>query len=229
MNKLAPFCAILAVACGSSSSDGLFGTNPSPGGGVSTGGSGGDSSGGRGGAVGGDGGRLAAAGGDGAGGSIGPASGGAGTGGKGSGGIPGGGGAAAAGGTEGGGGAAGAGTVAGAMASCGATECDLASGNQCCFAQSNGQTQASCKASACGFPYTVAVCDGPEDCAAPAVCCGTFQTTPFGVEYYSRLECSIDCTGTTRRNVCHAGASCPVGSCRASPTLPSSYGVCVQG
>jgi hypothetical protein len=110
--------------------------------------------------------------------------------------------------------------------------CATDTGAFCCLAVQSGGgqgAQAACvpAGSACAFPYTTARCDGPEDCAAPYVCCGRY-TLLSGIEIYSRTECAASCSGAGQLVVCDPAdsASCPDGSCQRAITLPAGYEVC---
>jgi hypothetical protein len=81
---------------------------------------------------------------------------------------------------------------------------------------------------ACAVPFSAkAFCDGPEDCARGAVCCGTLGTVPG---LYTELACvpAANCTGTGKQVMCHPArpASCTSNVCNPTLTLPDGYGAC---
>jgi hypothetical protein len=81
----------------------------------------------------------------------------------------------------------------------------------------------------CDYPFSIAHCDGPEDCRASEACCGTLH--PFGnVNLFGELAClpAGECTGSQRFVVCRPGiTTCPgTTTCGSYPTLPADIMVC---
>jgi hypothetical protein len=63
-------------------------------------------------------------------------------------------------------------------------------------------------------------CDGPEDCAAGELCCGTHSTA------YSSIVCQATCDGANEYVMCggNDASLCPVGqACNVSDSLPGYY------
>lgn len=81
----------------------------------------------------------------------------------------------------------------------------------------------------CNYPFSLAHCDGPEDCRQSDVCCGTLK--PFGnVQLFGDVSCqpASQCPANGKYVVCRPGITqCPVGTtCGTFPTLPSDITVC---
>jgi len=81
----------------------------------------------------------------------------------------------------------------------------------------------------CNYPFSLAHCDGPEDCRQTDVCCGTLK--PYGnVPLFGDVSCAPagQCTGSGKYVVCRQGiTACPVGTtCGSFPTLPADITVC---
>jgi hypothetical protein len=155
---------------------------------------------------------------------------------SGSGGIVGDGGSSSTGGSFGDGGAGGeVGTYSSAAAAdCNGTPCATADGSACCVIVSNNNgvrtVYGTCTPAGgtCTVPFSVkAHCDGPEDCARGAVCCGTLGSVPG---LYTDLACvsAGDCTGAGKQVMCHPGhaSTCTSNVCNPTLTLPDGYGVC---
>jgi hypothetical protein len=115
--------------------------------------------------------------------------------------------------------------------------CRLDDHDACCIAvnMSNGTvTSMSVNCippnASCDYPFTIAHCDGPEDCRASEVCCGTLK--PFGPEnpIFGDVTCrpAGECAGSGKFIVCRAGVTaCPGGTtCGLYPTLPEDMMVC---
>jgi hypothetical protein len=125
----------------------------------------------------------------------------------------------------------------GQMLDCqGTGPCRLDDGDACCIAASvnNGvvtSMSVNCipPSASCDYPFTIAYCDGPEDCRQSEACCGTLK--PFGTaQLFGEVACvpAGECTGAQKFIVCRAGITqCPGGtSCGPFPTLPSDMNVC---
>ncbi|HEX5101109.1 MAG TPA: hypothetical protein VFV94_16475 [Polyangiaceae bacterium] len=114
--------------------------------------------------------------------------------------------------------------------------CRLDDGDACCIAASvnNGVVQSISENcippnASCEYPFTIARCDGPEDCRQSEVCCGTLR--PFGnAQLFGEIECvpAGECTAGQKFVVCRQGVTaCPVGTtCGTFPTLPDDILVC---
>jgi hypothetical protein len=69
-------------------------------------------------------------------------------------------------------------------------------------------------------------CDGPEDCDAGQVCCGTLS----GGNNYSEFQCAASCDHTgMQRIACHIGSDmCPAGTICANSQLLTNIQVCID-
>ncbi len=130
--------------------------------------------------------------------------------------------------------------VQGASVACNGSTCETDQGGDCCVSVSSTsssgtgttteQVTATCLAAGapCGFPFTAAHCDGPEDCANGDVCCGTAQTLVI-VPFYTSFDCvPAAACGSGRAIACHPQANtCPNGGrCLGTPTLSPDYAIC---
>lgn len=114
--------------------------------------------------------------------------------------------------------------------------CRIDDGDACCIgANATNGTVTSISENcippnaSCDYPFTIARCDGPEDCRASDVCCGTLH--PFGnVQLFGEVACESanTCVGDQKFVVCRQGITvCPAGkTCGPFPTLPSDISVC---
>jgi hypothetical protein len=125
----------------------------------------------------------------------------------------------------------------GQMLDCqGTGPCRLDDGDACCIAASvnNGvvtNMSVNCipPNASCEYPFTIAYCDGPEDCRQSEACCGTLK--PFGTaQLFGEVEClpASECAGPQKFVVCRPGVTqCPGGTtCGTFPTLPPDIQVC---
>jgi hypothetical protein len=125
----------------------------------------------------------------------------------------------------------------GQMLDCqGTGPCRLDDGDACCIAASvnNGvvtNLSVNCipPNASCEYPFSVAHCDGPEDCRQSEACCGTLK--PFGdAQLFGEIEClpASECQGAQKYVVCRSGITqCPGGTtCGTFPTLPVDIQVC---
>jgi hypothetical protein len=86
------------------------------------------------------------------------------------------------------------------LVACGASTCDTAQNEQCCYTTTQGVV--GCAAS-CAQDALAVVCDGPEDCGGDA-CCGTL---------FAGYACEAAATCTSTGQLCHVKADCPAGFC----------------
>jgi hypothetical protein len=112
----------------------------------------------------------------------------------------------------------------------------LDDGDACCIAASvnNGvvtNMSVNCipPNASCDYPFTIAYCDGPEDCRQSEACCGTLK--PFGTaQLFGQVEClpAAECSGPQKFVVCRPGITqCPGGTtCGTFPTLSPDIQVC---
>jgi len=125
----------------------------------------------------------------------------------------------------------------GQMLDCqGTGPCRLDDGDACCIAASvrNGvvtNLSVNCipPNASCDYPFTIAYCDGPEDCRQSEACCGTLK--PFGdAQIFGEVAClpAGECSGSGKFVVCRPGVTqCPGGTtCGTFPTLPPDIQVC---
>ncbi|MFO0570052.1 MAG: hypothetical protein U0263_30695 [Polyangiaceae bacterium] len=110
--------------------------------------------------------------------------------------------------------------------------CDNAPSTIVCSAQQNccllnpGQEYCTAKATPCacaqpGCDATTVSCDGPEDCGAGQVCCGTFSQAQNA---YTKLACQTTCAGQFEREICkpNSGKCSTAGqTCSSSQFLPN--------
>jgi hypothetical protein len=125
----------------------------------------------------------------------------------------------------------------GQMLDCrGTGPCRLDDGDACCIAASvnNGvvtNLTVNCipPNASCEYPFTIAHCDGPEDCRQSEACCGTLK--PFGdAQLFGEVACVPvgECSGAQKFVVCRPGITqCPGGTtCGTFPTLPDDIQIC---
>jgi hypothetical protein len=83
----------------------------------------------------------------------------------------------------------------------------------------------TCQTQGCAVMETE--CDGPEDCDAGQVCCGTLASNQGG---YDNFACAAQCQSTgNQRIACHAGGTaCPSGLVCANSQLLTNVQVCID-
>lgn len=86
---------------------------------------------------------------------------------------------------------------------------------------------AACACELEGCTVMEAYCDGPEDCAAGEVCCGTLASNSAG---YVSFECATQCMSSGNQRVaCHVNATeCPAGDICANSQLLTNVQVCID-
>jgi hypothetical protein len=86
---------------------------------------------------------------------------------------------------------------------------------------------AACDCELDGCTVMEAYCDGPEDCAAGEVCCGTLASDSSG---YESFACATQCQSTgNQRAACHVDESeCPSSYICANSQLLTNVQVCID-
>jgi hypothetical protein len=86
---------------------------------------------------------------------------------------------------------------------------------------------AACDCELNGCTVMEAYCDGPEDCAAGEVCCGTLATDSSG---YDSFACATQCQSSgNQRAACHVGETeCPSSYICANSQLLTNVQVCID-
>lgn len=133
----------------------------------------------------------------------------------GSGGASGGGGVAGSGGTAGASGGGGGGNSAGVV-KCGTDQCESAQGEICC---STNPGDIACHVATTCTQGNQMECDGPNDCASAAVCCGSFG------DITRKSSCEASCP-LGSNVMCATNTDCPTGTTCCPDLLAPEYSTC---
>ncbi len=112
----------------------------------------------------------------------------------------------------------------GGRIACAGDVCSRASKEFCCHSWSSGNGWSSaCQQdgkSCTGASY----CDGPEDCEAGTVCCGTLSGNQ---SYFTSMTCKASCEYTSGvRVICGESKKCPSGYVCKPSSSPPGYSYC---